>query len=57
MLDPRVQDNAEKIKKLEKALLDLAKTVEGLAYRTASYEERKSLDIPGQIKRILEEKI
>jgi len=52
-LDPRVQDNAEKIKKLEEALLRLAAVVDGVAWRTSSPEERAGFDIRAEIRAIL----
>ena len=41
MLDPRVEDNAKKIKAIEEILLILAGNLDGVAWRIASEEERR----------------
>lgn len=53
-LDPRVQDNAEEIKKLKEAILHLAAVIDGVAWRTSSEEERRGLDIRAEIRTTLE---
>jgi len=54
MADPRVQDNAEEIKKLKEAILHLANVVDCVTWRTSSGEEREGLNIVAEIRAIME---
>lgn len=53
MLDPRVEDNAEEIKKIKEALLHLTTILDGVAWRTSTHEERAGLNILAEIRTIL----
>lgn len=56
MTDPRVEDNAESIKKIKQAILDLAANLDGLAWRASSEEERKAgIEIYKHVKETLGE--
>lgn len=60
MPDPRVQDNAEEIKKLKKAILILAGSLDGVIWRVSTEEERKAeirtgRDISKEIQELLED--
>ena len=62
MLDPRVQDNAEKIKalqskikKLETAVWILTNNLDGITWRVSSEEERRAgIGIADKIEKLLE---
>jgi hypothetical protein len=55
LLDPRVEDNAKKVKKLEEAIIALANHVEGITWRVATSEEKHSSGfIAEEILKILE---
>jgi len=55
-LDPRVEDNAKKIKQLKEAILALADSLDGIAWRVSSEEERKGIQIASEIRVMLKEK-
>jgi len=55
MLDPRIEYNAEKIEKLKKALVLLAKYVDSIGWRVTSGEDREHLRILEEIREILSE--
>ena len=54
MLDPRIEDNAKKIKENKEAILHLATILDGIAWRTSTHEERAGLNILAEIRAILE---
>lgn len=56
MLDPRIDDLFEEVKKLKEAIMAIANTLQCVAYRVSSDEEKKGLDIPKEIRGILEKK-
>lgn len=49
-LDPRIESNAEEIKKIKEAIMSLAAIVDGIAWRTSSEEERKGINVVAEIK-------
>jgi len=53
VLDPRIDDNAEKIKQLEKAIRILARILDGVAFRVSSDEEKAGIDVLDRIDEIL----
>lgn len=54
MLDPRTEDNAEKIKALKEAILVLANYLDSVVWRTSSEPERTGINIHAEIRKILE---
>jgi len=53
MLDQRVEDNAEEIKKIKEALLNLAETLDSVAWRTSNPLERGNINSVAEIRAIL----
>jgi len=57
LLDPRVEANAEEIKKLKKAILILAGNLDGVSWRVSTEEERKAgVEIYDRIQKTLTRK-
>jgi len=55
VLDPRIEDNIERIKELKEAVKRLADYVDSLAWRVGSPEERDAgITIAGEIRKLLE---
>ena len=54
MLDPRVETNAEEIKKIKEAILILVGNLDGIAWRVSTDEERKAgIEIYDKIQKLL----
>jgi len=57
MLDPRIDGNAEEIKKIKKVILILAGNLDGVAWRVATDEEKKAgIEIYDRIQKTLTKK-
>jgi len=57
LLDPRVEANAEEIKKIKKVILILAGNLDGVAWRVSTDEEKKAgIEIYDRIQKTLTKK-
>lgn len=55
MLDPRVEDNAKKIRKIREAILLLADSLDGVAWRVATPKEKTmGINIADEIHKVLD---
>ena len=54
MLDPRIESNAEEIKKIKDAIIILANNLDGIAWRVSTEEERRAgIAIAEKIRKLL----